>query len=188
MFLFCNSSVLLYFSPVVCDAPLLRPYSQSPEVPFSFHYLGLMKYLVIVINVSQWLFSIDTFISFRPVWPLLTSTTVLSNFTFCRLVFGLIALSFSVVFPPALLSPSLSFSPCVFVSCVLFPFSSFFPFYSSFSLAAYLSLVDQTVKAAKLPEAREGRAALSNLSPSPERKTNADKPISCMETITHHFY
>ena len=62
-------------------------------------------------------------------------------------------------------------------------------FTSSSSRSASLSLVDQTVEAAKLPEARADRgAALSDLPPSPERQTNADTPISCKETIIHHLY
>lgn len=59
----------------------------------------------------------------------------------------------------------------------------------SSSLSASLSVVDQTVEAAKLPEARADRgAALSDLPPSPERQTNADMPISCKKTIMHHLY
>lgn len=55
--------------------------------------------------------------------------------------------------------------------------------------SAFFSLVDQTVEAAKLPEARADRgAALSDLPPSLERQTNADTPISCKETIIHHLY
>lgn len=79
---------------------------------------------------------------------------------------------------------SISFNLCI-------PYLIFFTFPSPFfltSLAVYLFLVNQTVEAAMQPEARSGRgAALPDLPPSSERKTNAETPTSSIDTIIHHF-
>lgn len=115
----------------------------------------------------------------------------LSPFSF--LVFLHFSATFFLPNPSALLSffcsSSLSLSPCLSLLLLLLSLLTFFPPPPSQPLSAFFSLVDQTVEAAKLPEARADRgAALSDLPPSPERQTNADTPISCKETIIHHLY
>lgn len=117
----------------------------------------------------------------------LPQTSLSSPQSFSPLAFTCFGLQFTVMIIPI----------SVFSVFLLLPvlFSSFFflltlsASLSSSSFAASLSLVDQTVEAAKLPEARTDRgAALSDLPPSPERQTNADTPISCKEIIIHHLY
>lgn len=120
----------------------------------------------------------------------LASTVCVSfNLAFLSLFFlyFLLVSSLFLYFSAVFLSPSpppLSSSVAFLSSSSLFCLSCLF-----LSPSASRSLVDQTVEAAKLPEARADRgAALSDLPPSPERQTNADTPISCKETIIHHLY
>lgn len=142
--------------------------------------------------------------SLCPSIPLSVSSFWLSPCLYCL---SLLQLCFFLPSVFCLLSLLLSFFPLSVLFCLFFPFPSLFfclstlpllplslpplslACISSSSLSAPLALVDQTVEAAKLPEARADRgAALSNLPPSPERQTNADMPISCKKTIIHHLY
>lgn len=119
---------------------------------FHSHSFGLSPYLCLPPSILLY--------SSLSVFCLCFSFNLVFRFSFFVFVFSFRSLLF---LPPFSLNFLLLWSSSI-------PLLPFFPPLSPASLSASLSLVDQTVEAAKLPEARADRgAALSDLPPSPER-------------------